>query len=97
MRANGGAGKGDQAGGGDDGPGERVFGRRGGGKVILALALALVLVLFVTQNTEQVRIDFVVASATVPLVWALIGAAVLGLAVGLLLGRPGRRRRKRRS
>jgi uncharacterized integral membrane protein len=99
MRADDGGkprGGGRRSAAGDEGEAtERVFGRRGGGKLILALALALLLLLFVTMNTESVRIHFVFFSATVPLIWALVGAAALGLAVGLLLGRPGRRRRKR--
>src|SRR5262249_21786623 len=96
MRANHGGGRRHRGGDGEDAGGpDRAFGRRGGGKTILTLLLVLVLVLFVTLNTQQVRIHFVFFSATVALIWALLGAAALGLVVGLLLGRPARRRRKR--
>jgi uncharacterized integral membrane protein len=51
-----------------------------------AVALALLL-LFVLLNTQEVEVDFVVATATVPLIFALLIAGLLGALVGWLLPR----------
>jgi uncharacterized integral membrane protein len=51
-----------------------------------AVALALLL-LFVLLNTQEVEVDFLVATATVPLIFALLIAGLLGALVGWLLPR----------
>jgi uncharacterized integral membrane protein len=50
------------------------------------IALALLL-LFVLLNTQKVEVDFLVTTATVPLVFALLIAGLLGALVGWLLPR----------
>jgi uncharacterized integral membrane protein len=51
-----------------------------------AIALGLLL-LFVLLNTQKVEVDFLVTTATVPLVFALLIAGLLGALVGWLLPR----------
>ncbi len=46
--------------------------------------VAVVLILFVALNSQQVKINFIVGSATTPLVFALLIAAVLGMLIGWL-------------
>ncbi len=55
-----------------------------------AVALGLLL-LFVLLNTQEVEVDFIVATANVPLVFALVIAGLLGALVGWLLPRVRRR------
>jgi len=54
------------------------------------IALALLL-LFVLLNTQEVEVDFLVTTANVPLVFALLIAGLLGALVGWLLPRVRRR------
>ncbi len=51
-----------------------------------AIALGLLL-LFVLLNTQKVEVDFIVTTANVPLVFALLIAGLLGALVGWLLPR----------
>jgi uncharacterized integral membrane protein len=55
-----------------------------------AIALGLLL-LFVLLNTQEVEVDFLVTTANVPLVFALLIAGLLGALVGWLLPRVRRR------
>jgi uncharacterized integral membrane protein len=50
------------------------------------IALALLL-LFVLLNTQEVEVDFLVATATVPLIFALLLAGLLGALFGWLVPR----------
>jgi uncharacterized integral membrane protein len=62
--------------------------------LILALILAGVLALFGAQNTEAVTLHFLWFTArAVPLPLALLGGAVMGALLSVLVGLPGRLRR----
>ena len=87
-------GSGDGTGGGGD---ERGF-RLGGGAIASLGGLGLLLI-FVFQNTEDVRLDFLVWSFTWPLWLFAIVMAVFGALVWFGLGvlRRHRRRKARRE
>jgi uncharacterized integral membrane protein len=61
---------------------------------VVAVIIVILLIAFVVDNTDKVRVGFVFLHADVALIWVLIITALLGLAVGVLLGRrtrkPGR-------
>jgi uncharacterized integral membrane protein len=53
-----------------------------------ALVVALVLVLiFIAVNAQKVTVDFVFFDASMPLIFALLIAAVLGLIIGYVIAR----------
>ena len=54
--------------------------------VVLVIAVVLVIV-FIAVNSTTVTVDFVFFDASMPLVFALLIAAVLGLVIGLILPR----------
>jgi uncharacterized integral membrane protein len=64
--------------------------------VLVALALTFAyLVAFVVENTKQVSIHFVLATARISLIWAILLSLAIGLLAGLLLSQLYRRRRRR--
>ena len=72
--------------------------RRLGGAAIASLTGVALLVIFMIQNTESVRLDFLVWSFTWPLWLLTIASALLGALVWFGLGvmRRHRRRKERR-
>jgi uncharacterized integral membrane protein len=85
-------------GGGNDGASPQADSRRLGGGAIASITGAGLLVIFMLQNTDKVRLDFLFWSFTWP-VWLLtIVSAVLGALVWFGLGviRRHRRRKQRR-
>lgn len=54
-------------------------------KLALSILLAFLTVVFISQNTEVVRIDFLVWTIDISLVLLLFLALVVGLALGWLL------------
>jgi uncharacterized integral membrane protein len=73
--------------------------RKLGGGAIAALGGLAVLAVFMVQNTEDVRVDFLFWDLTLP-VWLLtLGAAIVGALVWFGLGvlRRHRRRKERRD
>ena len=55
------------------------------------IALLVILAIFVLQNAQKVKIDFLFfTSTTTPLIIALLFAALLGAVIGWLAGRAGR-------
>jgi uncharacterized integral membrane protein len=85
-------------GGGNDGASPQADSRRLGGGAIASITGAGLLVIFMLQNTDKVRLDFLFWSFTWP-VWLLtIVSAVLGALVWFGVGviRRHRRRKKRR-
>jgi uncharacterized integral membrane protein len=64
--------------------------------VLLALALTLAyLVAFVVENNRQVSVPFVLATARISLIWAILLSLAIGLLAGLLLSQVYRRRHRR--
>ena len=63
---------------------------------LLGLGLiGLCLVLFVVMNTGKVKIHFVVATATLSLIWLILLSLLIGLAAGVLLSQLYRHRQRR--
>jgi uncharacterized integral membrane protein len=62
--------------------------------IVLGLLVAYAIA-FVLENRGQVRIHFVLATASVSLVWLILLALGVGLLVGILLAQLERRRRRR--
>jgi uncharacterized integral membrane protein len=69
------------------------------GTLILGVLLGIALVDFLVQNTRSVRVEFFSASGQIPIVAALLVAALAGAAVVLVVGaaRIGQVRRRGRK
>jgi uncharacterized integral membrane protein len=65
-------------------------------KVLVGLLLVVLLVVFVSTNLDRTEVQFVFFSASVPLIWVMLGCALIGGVVGFLIGRPGRQIGRRR-
>jgi uncharacterized integral membrane protein len=64
--------------------------------ILVALALVFAyLVAFVVENNKQVSIHFVLATARISLIWAILLSLAIGVLAGLLLSQLYRRRRRR--
>jgi uncharacterized integral membrane protein len=66
-------------------------------KWIGAGLVAVLLVIFATQNSERVDVDFLFFDAQVRVVTVIAISALLGFAVGWFVGRPSRAERKRKD
>ena len=66
------------------------------GLIALAL-LAAYVIAFVLENRSTVNVHFVVATASVSLIWLILLALAIGVAAGILLAQLERRRRRRRA
>jgi uncharacterized integral membrane protein len=62
--------------------------------IVLGLLVAFAIA-FILENRKQVNVHFVVATASVSLVWLILLALGVGLLGGILLGQLERRRRRR--
>jgi uncharacterized integral membrane protein len=62
----------------EQGPGWRTW---------LLLVVGAILVVFVALNSQEVEVNFIVGSAEMPLIFALVIAAALGALVGWALPR----------
>jgi uncharacterized integral membrane protein len=62
--------------------------------ILLGLLVAFAIA-FVLENRKQVNVHFVLATASVSLVWLILLALGVGLLLGILLGQLERRRRRR--
>lgn len=62
-------------------------------RVLLALGIAVLLIIFIVSNAQPVAVDFVFVTRSPRLIWVMFGCAVLGGAIGYLIGRPGKRTR----
>jgi uncharacterized integral membrane protein len=62
--------------------------------IVLGLLIAYAIA-FVLENRKQVNIHFVLATASVSLVWLILLALGVGLLGGILLAQLERRRRRR--
>ncbi|MDA8341195.1 MAG: LapA family protein [Actinomycetota bacterium] len=63
-------------------------------RLVAAGVIVVVLVAFVLDNSQSVKLGFVFASATVPLIWVLIATALVGAGLDRLV--VWRRRQHRR-
>ena len=52
-----------------------------------AIAIGIVALVFIVQNSQEVEVKFFFSTTTIPLVFALLLAAVLGFIIGLALPR----------
>ncbi len=60
--------------------------QRGAGFYITVIALVLAAI-FVLQNTQKVDVKFFFSTTNIPLIFALLLAAILGFVIGLALPR----------
>jgi uncharacterized integral membrane protein len=83
----------------DDGRGSGAEGRRLGGGAIASLAGVGLLAIFMLQNTQSVRLDFLFWHFTWPLWLLTLASALLGALVWFGVGvmRRHRRRKERRQ
>jgi uncharacterized integral membrane protein len=61
------------------------------------LLLALYVIAFVVKNDDRIKIDFVLFSANVSLIWVMVFVFALGFLGGVLLSQLYRRRRGQQS
>jgi uncharacterized integral membrane protein len=66
-------------------------------RVGVIVLVAAYVIAFVLENRKSVKVHFVLATASVSLVWLILLSLVLGFVVGILLSQLERRRRRRRS
>jgi uncharacterized integral membrane protein len=66
-------------------------------RVAVIVLVAAYVIAFVLENRKSVKVHFVLATASVSLVWLILLSLVLGFVVGILLSQLERRRRRRRS
>jgi uncharacterized integral membrane protein len=64
-------------------------------RLILLGLLVAYAIAFVLENRRQVNVHFVLATASVSLVWLILLALAVGLVGGILLAQLERRRRRR--
>ena len=62
--------------------------------ILLGLLVAFAIA-FILENRKQVNVHFVLATASVSLVWLILLALAVGFVVGVLLSQLERRRRRR--
>lgn len=67
---------------------------RGGSRFRLwaAIAAIILVAIFILQNSKEVEVEFFFATIKAPLIFALLFATILGVAIGALLSRGSRRR-----
>jgi len=63
-------------------------------KIALLLLAVAYSVAFVVQNTDQIKIDFIFATARVHLIWEILLLLAVGLVGGVLLSQLYRHRRR---
>jgi uncharacterized integral membrane protein len=60
--------------------------QRGAG-FYFVIALIVLAAIFILQNTQQVKVKFFFSTTTIPLIFGLLLAALLGFLIGLALPR----------
>lgn len=63
---------------------------RGGGRSArfwVAVVVVVLAAIFILQNSQETKVEFFFATTEIPLIFALLLAAVLGFVVGLALPR----------
>ena len=66
-------------------------------RLIVLVLLAAYAIAFVLENRQTVAVHFVLATASVSLIWLVLLALAVGVIGGILLGQLERRRRRRRG
>jgi uncharacterized integral membrane protein len=66
-------------------------------RVAVIVVVTAYVIAFVLENRKSVKLHFVLATASVSLVWLILLSLVLGFVIGILLSQLERRRRRRRS
>jgi len=66
--------------------------RRVSAGTITAIVIAALVLVFALQNSESANIKFLFFDFDAPLIFVIIGAALLGALVGAIMRRQGRRR-----
>jgi len=66
-------------------------------RVLVVVVLAAYVIAFVLENRKSVHLHFVLATASVSLVWLILLSLVLGFVLGIVLSQLDRRRRRRRA
>ena len=70
---------------------DRDLGRTISPKMILVAILVVIIVILAIANSQDQKVDFVVADITLPLFVVIVGSALVGLIVGYFLGRREKR------
>jgi uncharacterized integral membrane protein len=60
-------------------------------RLVLGVALLVLFVIFVTQNSDEIEVQFLAMETRTPLAWVFLVCALVGGLVAYLLGRQGRR------
>jgi NhaP-type Na+/H+ or K+/H+ antiporter len=66
-------------------------------RLIVLVLLAAYAIAFVLENRTPLHLHFVFVTATVSLVWLILGGLAVGFVLGILLSQLERRRRRRRT
>jgi uncharacterized integral membrane protein len=66
-------------------------------RLVALVLLAAYAIAFVLENRKSVKLHFVLATASVSLVWLILLSLAVGFLVGILLSQLERRRRRRRA
>ena len=56
-------------------------------KLIIVGILVVIVVILAIVNSQDIKVDFVVADITLPLFVVIVGSALIGLIIGYFLGR----------
>ena len=64
-------------------------------RLIALVLLAAYAIAFVLENRQRVKVHFVLATASVSLIWLILLALAVGVVGGILIGQLERRRRRR--
>jgi uncharacterized integral membrane protein len=58
-----------------------------GWRLYVSIAVVVLAAIFILQNSQEVKVEFFFSTTTIPLVFALLFAALLGFIIGLALPR----------
>jgi uncharacterized integral membrane protein len=58
-----------------------------GARFYVTVAAVVLAAIFILQNTQQVKVKFFFSTSTIPLIFALLLAVLLGFIIGLALPR----------
>ena len=56
-------------------------------RLYIAIGAVVLAAIFILQNSQEVKVDFIFTTTETPLVFALLFAAILGFIIGLALPR----------